>query len=457
MRTRSLSTRLLASVSVLLLLFFGVTIFALDRVYHTLSDNAIRTRLDLQLSGLISASDEEANGKLIPGDSLREVRFSNLGSGLYGQIERDDGEVMWRSNSLTGTGLNLDFKIAPGKRQLHQLRKSNGAEVLALSVGLEWEFPRKKVRKFVYTIAEDLEPYRVELQRFREQLIGWFTGLMLLLLGSLAVLFRWVLIPLRRVEHEIGEIEAGRSAEFGSGYPRELVGITSNMNALLRSDRERIARYRNTLGNLAHSLKTPLAVIRSLSSSAEVQNLPAAKQLQEQVIRMDEIVGYQLKRAAMSGGSGLGTAPIEVGGVIEALRSTLLKVYADKQLAIHLHVDPSSRYIGDQGDLMEIAGNLLDNACKWCRSQVKLTVTPYSPQGARRDGLQFVIEDDGPGIAPEQRERVLKRGARLDERVSGQGIGLSVVQELAGLGGGEVQIDDSTLGGAKITVRLPAN
>jgi two-component system sensor histidine kinase PhoQ len=219
------------------------------------------------------------------------------------------------------------------------------------------------------------------------------------------------------------------------------------MNALLRSDRERLLRYRNTLGNLAHSLKTPLAVARSLATTP---------QLQEQITRMDDIVGYQLKRAAMSGGAGLGSAPIEVAGVIESLRVTLQKVYADKGIDIQLQVDANARYIGDQGDLLEIAGNILDNACKWCRTQVLLTAAPLITPGTRREGLILIIEDDGPGIAIEKREHVLKRGARLDERVSGQGIGLSVVQEVAQLSGGSVNIDTSSLGGAKITVRLPA-
>lgn len=447
MGTRSLSTRLLASVSVLLVLFFGVAIVVLDGVYRQISDNALRTRLDQHVSILISASDEETNGRLLPGDSLREVRFANLGSGLYGQIERDDGEVMWQSASLTGTGLKLDIKLPPGKRQLRTMQLSNGSEVLAFSVGLEWEFPRRKVRKFVYTVAEDQAPYRAELRRYREQLIGGFGGLMVLLLVALAVLFRWVLKPVRLIEHEMEEIEAGRSPELNGRYPRELVGITSNLNALLRNDRERLARYRNTLGNLAHSLKTPLAVVRSLA------NTP---QLQEQVTRMDDIVSYQLKRAAMSGGTGLGSAPIEVKPVLDALRSTLLKVYADKQLDIQLEIDAAARFIGDQGDLMEISGNLLDNACKWCRSKVKFTCTPLTTPGSRREGLIIVVEDDGPGIAPEQREIVLRRGARLDERVSGQGIGLSVVQEIAQLSGGGVDIDASSWGGSKITVRLPA-
>jgi two-component system sensor histidine kinase PhoQ len=447
MRSRSLSTRLLASVSVLLLLFFGVAVLVLDSLYRELSDSAMRTRLELQVEGLISASDENPGGKLLPRDSLREVRFANLGSGLYGQIDRSDGEAMWRSESLTGTELNLALDLAPGKKQLRELRTASGAEVLALSVGLEWEFPRRRTYRFVYTVAEDLAPYRIELARFRQQLIGGFSVLMILLLVAMALLFRWVLQPVRQVEHEIEEIEAGRATELANGYPRELAGITANMNALLRSERERLTRYRNTLGNLAHSLKTPLAVARSLAESAH---------LQEQITRMDDIVNYQLKRAAMSGGTGLGSAPIEVKGVIDALRSTLLKVYADKQLDLQVDVDPAARFIGDQGDLMEIAGNLLDNACKFCRKQVRFAAQPLISPGTRREGLLIVVEDDGPGIALDQREHVLKRGARLDERVSGQGIGLSVVQEIAQLSGGNVEIDTSSLGGAKITVRLPA-
>jgi two-component system sensor histidine kinase PhoQ len=447
MRTRSLSTRLLASVSLLLVLFFGVTIWVLDGVYRNFSEAFILTRLDLQVANLISASDEEAGGKLIPGETLRETRFANLGSGLYGQIQREDGEVMWWSHSLTATRLELYTEVAPGKRVARRLKLPDGSEVQALSVGLAWEFPRKTTHRFTYTVAEDLAPYRAELRKIREQLFGWFGGLMVLLLGALALLFRWVLKPVRQVEHEIEEIEAGRASELHGQYPRELVGITANMNTLLRSERERLERYRNTLGNLAHSLKTPLAVARSLAES---------QQLQEQISRMDNIVRYQLKRASMSGGTGLGNAPIEVSGVLAALRETLMKVYAEKRLSLEVVADPGARFVGDEGDLLEIAGNLLDNACKWSRRRVKVSASPLISPTSRREGLLLCVEDDGPGIAPEKREHVLKRGARLDERVSGQGIGLSVVQELAQLSGGAVEIDTSPLGGCKITVRLPA-
>jgi two-component system sensor histidine kinase PhoQ len=447
MTPRSLSTRLLVAAGVLLLVFFGVTIAALDVVYRELAESFMRTRLELRVSNLISASDEQPGGVLVPGEMLREPRLANVGSGLYALIQRDAGEVTWFSHSLTDTRLQLYTSVAPGKSETRFMQLPNGSDVQVLSVGLEWEFPNREVHRFVYTVAEDLAPYRAELQSIRERLFMWFAGLMVLLLIALAFIFGWVLKPIRRVEREILDIEAGRAAELSGGYPRELAGITTNMNTLLKNERDRLARYRNTLGNLAHSLKTPLAVLRSSATTP---------QLQEQVTRMDEIVSYQLKRAAMSGGTGLGSAPIEVKSVIEALRDALLKVYADKGVAIRCDVDPHARFIGDRGDLMEIAGNLLDNACKFCRKQVSIVAKPLVTPRTRREGLLLIVEDDGAGIAAEQRAHVLKRGARLDERVSGQGIGLSVVQELAELSGGGVEIDASSLGGAKITVRLPA-
>jgi len=279
---------------------------------------------------------------------------------------------------------------------------------------------------------------------------------MLLLLGALAFLLRRLLTPLRRIEHEIEEIEAGRMTELGTEYPRELIGVTTNLNTLLRSERERLARYRNTLGNLAHSFKTPLAVMRNLLGGAQGRELALAKQLDEQVGRMDDIVKYQLKRAAASGGTGLGTAPVDVRSALEALRAALLKVYVERNIDCVLEVAPFCLFAGDREDLTEIAGNLLDNAFKWSRGKVRMTADRITDPTARRDGLRLIVEDDGPGIPVDERTRVLDRGARLDERVSGQGIGLSVVRELAQLNGGTIHIDESPLGGARIEIRFPA-
>jgi two-component system sensor histidine kinase PhoQ len=261
--------------------------------------------------------------------------------------------------------------------------------------------------------------------------------------------------PLRRVEREIEAIEVGELTELGTGYPRELLGITTNLNTLLRSERDRLARYRNTLGNLAHSFKTPLAVMRNLLTSPAAADLAVARQLDEQVGRMDDIVKYQLKRAAASGGTGLGTAPVAVRDALEALRGALLKVYVDRGIACDLSVEEGCLYFGDREDLTEMAGNLLDNAFKWARTRVRMTASRISTAGSRRDGLCLRVEDDGPGIPVGERARVLDRGARLDERVSGQGIGLSVVREVAALNGGNLTIGESSLGGAAIEIRLP--
>ncbi len=455
MQPHSLSTRLLASVSVLLVLFFGITIVALDLVFRDLAENAARERLEVQVLALISASEEEANDGLQPAEQLAEVRFNNPGSGLYGEIVRSDGYVSWRSASLAGTGLEFSPSLHPGERRFGELRGTDGTVVLALSRAIEWEFSRKKTRSFVYSVAESREPYYSQLNRFRVQLFGWFSVLMLLLLGALAILLRRLLAPLRRVEREIEAVEVGEITELGGGYPRELLGITTNLNALLRSERDRLQRYRNTLGNLAHSFKTPLAVMRNLLGSPAGQELAVAKQLDEQVGRMDDIVKYQLKRAAASGGTGLGTAPVDVRAALEALRGALLKVYMDRGIACDLSVADGCVYFGDREDLTEMAGNLLDNAFKWARSRVRLTAYRLSSPTARRDGLQIIVEDDGPGIPPAERARVIDRGARLDERVSGQGIGLSVVREVAKLNGGTISIGESSLGGALVEIRLP--
>lgn len=444
-------------MSVLLILFFGITIVALDYVFRDLTHTAMRQRLEVQLIALITASEEDSSGGLRPSTQHVEAtaRFNTPGSGLYGEIMRSDGYPSWRSISLTGTGLTFPTPEVYGEPLFGQLTNVDGSNVLALSRRLEWQFDNGVTRSFVYSVAEDLGPYYAQLNGFRGRMFGWFGALMLLLLGAIAILVRRLLAPLRRVEKEIAAIEVGEMTELGTGYPRELLGITANLNTLLRGERERLARYRNTLGNLAHSFKTPLAVMRNLLSTDTVRDLPVAQQLDEQVGRMNDIVKYQLKRAAASGGTGLGMAPVNVTEVLSGLRGALLKVYIERDLHCTLDVSNVALFFGDREDLQEIAGNLLDNAFKWARSEIRLTVTPLSSPSARRDGLVLVFEDDGPGIPEARRTHVLERGARLDERVSGQGIGLSVVRELVGLNGGTIEIGTSAMGGARIEVRLP--
>ncbi|MBV8974799.1 MAG: GHKL domain-containing protein, partial [Sinobacteraceae bacterium] len=290
-----------------------------------------------------------------------------------------------------------------------------------------------------------LGPYQQELWRFRRKLGSWFLALMLLLMVTLATLLHRVLGPVRRMEREIHEVEEGRRERLGGGYPRELAGVAGNLNALLIGERKRVARYRNTLGNLAHSLKTPLAVMRAEGASTTVST---------EIDRMSGIIEHQLKRAAASGGALLGQAPVEVGQVAAELRATLLRVYGGKDLVIELAGAPAAQFIGDRGDLTELLGNLLDNACKWCRTRVRFSATT-DESAQTRERLCVVVEDDGPGISAADRARVLQRGVRADEKVPGHGLGLAMVHDTVDLYGGKLSIDASPLGGARFTVRLP--
>jgi two-component system sensor histidine kinase PhoQ len=453
MFNNSLSTRLLITVSLLLAVFFGITTVVLDTVFRDSSRQAINDRLDIQALVLMAAAEERDNS-LSAATQLLDSRYLGPNSGLYGQIATNAGEVFWRSPSLLGAKLDFVTGVKPGASEFGERSMSNGARVLMLSRALAWQFADGHTQNVVYSVAESMEQYYQQLQRFRVRLFGGFAAMSLLLIVALAVLFRSVLKPLRRIEGEIEDIEAGRLPELGPGYPRELTGVTENMNTLLRSERERMGRYRDTLGNLAHSLKTPLAVIRNLLATPELNQLAPAQQLDEQVGRMDDIVRYQLKRAAASAGMGLGAAPVLLREVVEPLKSTLQKVYFERRIGCDISVPDGCTFLGDKGDLMELVGNLLDNAFKYCHEQVRLVVTPLPVPGSRRVGIVITVEDDGPGIAADKRQQALARGTRLDERPIGQGIGLSVVRELAELYRGSVAIDESSLGGARITVRL---
>jgi two-component system sensor histidine kinase PhoQ len=450
----SLSGRLLASVSLLLCLFFGLTIAALDLVFRDLSERSISELLDAQLIALLAASETDDHGDVRPAGSPAEPRLRQPGSGLYAVIRRPDGTLVWRSPSLLGHEIALGRPVLPGTRRLERQRLDDSSEVMVLTAGIDWESESGESRSFAFSVATSLAPYEAQLQRFRQQMLGWFLGLLLLLLGSLAVLLRWALGPVRQIEREISEVESGARAALSGDQPRELRGIAMNMNALLASERKRVERFRNTLGNLAHSLKTPLAVIRSaLGPEAEAVRRNAL--INQQVDRMDSIVQHQLMRAAASGGAVVGQAAVELGPMLAELRTAMSKVYGQKDLLIEIAGADAVRFAGDRGDLFELLGNLLDNACKWCRGRVRVSSTRLlDAQGRVR--VKITIEDDGAGIAADDRKRILERGARADEQVDGQGLGLAMVREIVELYDGTLEIGDSILGGARIEVVLPA-
>jgi two-component system sensor histidine kinase PhoQ len=436
------------SVSLPLALFTGVMMYVLDTGFRQLSDQTLQQLLDTQMVALVAAAEPQPNGGYAPPLHDIDPRLARPRSGLFAQIR--SVKHQWRSPSTAGSAIDFGPLLPQGGRSFDYAEVGHD-RVAIESRGLQFEDDPNNPRAITFSVAVSLSPYEEQLWRFRSEMLGWFTGLMSLLLVTLAALLRWVLAPMRRLEREIHEVEEGRSEVLGGGYPRELSGVATNLNALLVGERKRVARYRDTLGNLAHSLKTPLAVMQSTLTNEAVAS---AGTFGAEIDRMKDIIAHQLKRAAASGGALLGQAPVDVAQLAVDLRATLLKVYAGKDLSIELAIEPESQFVGDRGDFTELLGNLVDNACKWCRSHVRVTVTTDESAGSRLR-LKVVVEDDGPGISEEDRARVLQRGVRTDESVPGHGLGLAMVHDTVDLYGGSLDIDRSPLGGAQFTLRLP--
>lgn len=449
----SLSRRLLLSLFVPLVVFFGVTMVVLDASFRDVAQRSLRDSLDAQIVALIAAAEQQPDGSFEPAavSPGLETRLSTPGSGLYAQIQSTEpGDVPWRSNSAAGTFIDFGPPIAAGERRYFPARAQDGSELEIASRGISFEDEKHVRRNLTFSVASTLARYNEQLWRFRRELFGGFFVLTLVLLATLGFVVRWVLSPVRRLEKEINAVEEGTRESLGGGYPRELSGVATNLNTLLIGERNRLERYRDSLGNLAHGLKTPLAVMRSTIEGLASEK---ARVIAGEVDRMNAIVEHQLKRAA-SGGALLGQAPLEIEPLLVDLRAAMMQVYMRKDLSITVSVQPSAQFVGDRGDITELLGNLMDNACKWCKERVKVDVT-LDPVAEPKQRLRIDIEDDGPGISEGDRARVLERGVRADEKVPGHGLGLAMVRETVDLYGGRLAIEKSTLGGARISLSLP--
>ena len=451
----SVSRRLLIAVALPLLLFFVLTASAIDYVFRQQSTAALRDRLEEQVVALVTAVDLDLDGKLVVNLLDPESRLDVPGSGQYAALRDDNGKLLWSSRSLAGTDLLLGSKLPVGGVEFRYQVARDGSTIAELSRGLQWAYGEGLSKKLVFSAADSTAPQMRALWLFRQRMAGWFGALDLMLLATMAWMMRRALAPVRRLEQEIAALESGAASRLGDGYPRELAGVTTGLNALLQSERDRIVRYRDTLGNLAHSLKTPLAVMRASLGSADGVERRSQTAIQLEIDRIAQIVEHQLKRAAAGGGATLGQAPVPVLALLSDLRAALLKVHAGKDLQLEIDAPPELGFLGDSGDILELLGNLVDNACKWCRSRV-LVRARLDPDRALPRRLAIVVEDDGQGIPQQLRDRVIERGVRADEQVPGHGLGLAMVRETVALYGGQFLIDDSqALGGARVELRLP--
>lgn len=450
--TLSLNARLISAAGIILICFFGLTGWILDSIFRNSTESAFKERLQGSAYALIAATELNDNGIFHLTYLLPDARLLTETSGLYAQITGTKGGQAWYSASMNDVSVPFVRNLAKAERQYAKLVASDGNQVYAFSIGVSWGVA-KDSEVFVVSVAETLDEFRRKISEFRKKLWSWLGGVAIFLLLVQSSILRWSLNPLRQVATELHDIEQGRRDKLSGEHPRELQSLTNNLNELISSRHELVERYRNSLADLAHSLKTPLAVLRGISEGDNDQDTKNLKKtLGEQVDRMSGIVDYQLQKAATSGGAIL-AAPVSIRGVANKIITTLDKVYLDKNVSCDVNMVNGAVFNGDEGDLYELLGNLLDNAYKWCKSRVNIRVWTISRNN--RPNLLLCIEDDGPGIEQDKADMVLQRGGRSDPTTTGHGIGLAVVQDIVNVYHGTLEIEQSNLGGAQFRIYIP--
>ncbi|MBD8881598.1 two-component sensor histidine kinase [Rhodanobacter sp. 7MK24] len=451
-RPLSLAARSAITTGFVLAAFLGLVGVVMSVVKKDTALNSLQTSLrDSAVTDIITHTDVDRYGRLLPPDSPPQ-KFSQPGSGLYALILGPNG-YRWKSNSALNSDFSFLKPLPPGKDQFGGPVDTRMGRVYYYAIGVTFDYLGNQSTPTTVMVAQTEQQLEGENAVYRRTLALWLSVLGVLLIVLQLLLLRWSLTPLRKVASDMSRVERGDSDHLDSQYPLELTGLTERINAFIESEREQRTRYRHTLADLAHSLKTPLAVIRSQMESASEE--PARRDVLDQVRRMDELVAYQLARAATSGRQTFAAA-VPIAGHAEDLVQSLEKVYATKNVLCEFDIADGASFHGELNDLLELMGNLLENAFKWTRHHVLLVVQKQPQPGRGRPGLLISVEDDGPGIAEDKIEKVLQRGVRGDERVQGHGIGLSIVQDIVRAYRGELVVDRSPdFGGARFSVKLP--
>jgi two-component system sensor histidine kinase PhoQ len=437
----SIHARVMMGAMLVLLAFLAGAGLAVQRAH---ADSVLATRfarLQSTIYLLMAGAELDANGALVMPPSLAEPRLSLPASGLYASITNVDRGEQWQSPSTLGLNPPFQRNLPSGQWRYDTVDGASGA-FLAATYGVKWS-DRARPVSLVFSVLEDKAEFERQLSVFRRTLWAWLGGAGLLLLLAQTLLLRWGLAPLDRVAREVRRVENGEQVEIEGRYPSEIAGLTGNLNTLIEQERARQTRYKDALDDLAHSLKTPLAVLRTALD--EPAQLPAM--VAQQVARMDGIVQHQLGRAAASGAARF--APhLLLAPILNRIRDSLTKVYADKGLAFTVECPPDLSWRIDEGDAFEILGNVLDNAAKWAKHRVRARIW-------RDAGRLFIrVEDDGPGFSDLQ--AMPQRRVRLDEQVPGHGIGLAVVSDLVASHQGELKLARAPLGGAQLDIILAA-
>lgn len=421
--------------------------YILDRSFKASVLTGAEQQLRLVTYSLMGVVDF-VDGRVSLSAELPEPRLNQPESGLYASVQMRESVRAWRSPSALTSDVPFPehvLAMEPGEFQFTEVTDA-AAPFYYLSYAVIWGADDGTVLTF--TVASETSAFERSMQDFRRNLLFGLTAVLLLFVAAQFLALRWGLSPLRQMADEVRQLEAGDREALSRVYPAELQGLAENLDRFVEHERRSRSRYRNALEDLAHSLKTPLAVVRNALSTANGSNNGSGSDLvREQLARMESTVHHQLSRAAVRGPVVVGSTVV-LATLVERLVRALRTAYRDRSIDVSQRIDPELRVRGDEGDLMEIFGNLLENAFKYTGARITIQATRVAA------GIEVCIDDDGPGIPEHLREDVLHRGIRADEVQPGQGIGLSVVAELVSLYSSTLSIDSSPLGGARIRLVL---
>lgn len=458
-RKRSIATRLFISAGVLSVTILLVAGLILATVYRAAAEAAFDERLGVYLRALVAdlATDKPTDDKGADAFQLADPQFELTLSGWYWQITRLDGPTpdIHSSRSLFAARLPrlADLGVPAG---LGGARSgyAKGPDDRPLRM-VERVIDTGDQGTYLVQVAASTEEIDAEITQFETAITITFTILAAMLVASSALQLRYGLLPLRRLQEGVTAIRRGETEKIDGVFPRDIAPLASELNLLIEANRDVVERARTQVGNLAHALKTPLSVI---INEAAVEKSPFSAKVSEQATVMRDQVGYYLERArAAVAARKIGSAT-EVTPVVQGLVRTFEKIYRDRDVVFKESGGQGVRFLGERQDLEEMIGNLVDNAGKWAHREVTIGVSPeFTDEASERSFFRVTIDDDGPGLQPDQRAAAIKRGRRLDESKPGSGLGLSIVDELAGLYGGVFKLDTSPSAGLRAELTLPAS
>lgn len=438
---KSLELRLNLGLSVSLIVVFLLLWQLTDSAIQHLSGQYVAMHLRHDGESLLHAISIGQDGQIRLNSNRIEPVYLRPFSGQYYRIVMQDNVL--RSRSLWDQDFSMPVLSAGETRQLYQkgpLRQQLILEVTGYVV---------QGKNVTIAVAENLAPARALMDSFEERFLIMAVLLLAVLLGIQTMILRLSFRPLQRIRSEIDSLEHGERDQLDSDVPDEVAPLVAEVNRLLSVLQQRLQASRNSLGDLAHALKTPLTVVQQLSHEESLQAHPAIRNtLTSQTTQMQRLMNRVLKRSRLTGGGPV-AGKINLHQELTDLISALQRIYQDKKLTISLHVPANLWILFDREDMLELAGNLLDNACKWARTDIRVTAS-LNP------AFTLIIEDDGPGVSAAGLAQLSMRGIRLDESTPGHGLGLSIARSIVNQHGGELKWGiSSELGGFRVAIALP--